>query len=135
LIYAVIGLAGAIGAFLRYAVGLLVPFDGSLSFPYTTLLINWLGCFFLGWFLTAADYRISLKPLFKVGVSTGLIGSFTTFSTFSVETLRLVVEHDRWGAAVIYVLLSVWGGLGMVWAGCRTARYGHKSMESGESAP
>jgi fluoride exporter len=135
LIYAVIALAGAAGALIRYGIGAAIPFNPADSFPYATLFTNCAGCLFLGWFLTTAGYRATWNPALKTGIATGLVGSFTTFSTFSVETVRLGVEAGRWGTAVVYVLLSIWCGIALAWLGHRLAEYGHNRRRHGGVAP
>jgi CrcB protein len=105
-----------VGALLRYSMGLLVHGWWEGSFPLGTLLINFVGSFALGW-LTAWLNRAGKVPVWvKPGIGTGLIGSFTTFSTFSVETISLM-QQQLWGQAALYVGLSLVGGLSLAWAG------------------
>ena len=110
MVYFLVGIAGIIGASLRYLMGL--PFKDTLvhGFPIATFLINMIGCFILGGFTTFLPKLKFLSPSFVTALATGLVGSFTTFSTFSVETVQLMIE-SKWGIAVIYILLSLWGGL------------------------
>src|SRR5689334_3637547 len=87
-------LGGFIGAMLRFAIGewMLQADD---DFPWSTLLINCIGCFFLGWFLTITLLKIKISPEIRLGLSTGMTGSFTTFSTFSVQTVHLfMIGHS-----------------------------------------
>ncbi|MFS0862445.1 fluoride efflux transporter CrcB [Fredinandcohnia sp. 179-A 10B2 NHS] len=98
---------GFFGAILRYLLGeWLITVNG---FPIGTLTVNLIGCFVLGWFLSATSNRIDPKLLLLFG--TGFIGSFTTFSTFSVEVIHLM-EAGKVISALIYILIS--GILGMV---------------------
>lgn len=92
-----VALGGAVGSVLRHAVGLAV------AFPFGTLAVNVAGSFLIGaaW-VWLADRAPGLVPLLMVGV----LGGFTTFSTFSLDTLRLV-EAGRPGAALAYVAASV----------------------------
>lgn len=107
-------IGGFFGAILRYGVGLLLPMtDG---FPLGTLLINLAGSLFLAWLFTITSQRIKLHPLLILGLGTGLTGAFTTFSTFSLETLTLL-EAGRYLSAVLYVLLSLCGGIGFAFLG------------------
>ena len=93
-----VALGGAFGAVARYLVGMAV------AFPLGTLTVNVLGSFAIGlvWTLFAARGLQAWLPL----VMTGFLGGFTTFSAFSLDTLRLV-EGGRYGAAGAYVLASV----------------------------
>ncbi|TCP31525.1 camphor resistance protein CrcB [Scopulibacillus darangshiensis] len=107
MIYLFVGVGGVIGAILRYSVGLALTGQETV-FPIATLLTNLAGCFVLGWFTTYLSKRI--HPFLVTGLGTGLIGSFTTFSTFSVETVTLL-KAAYVGPAFLYVFLSLFGGL------------------------
>jgi CrcB protein len=120
MVYLAIGLAGALGAVLRYWLGEAVSGWWTNSFPIATLVINYLGCIALGWFTGRVSKLPSFPPWLRTGIATGLIGSFTTFSTFSVETLNLL-QNGQWMLALLYVLLSLWGGLVLAWWGIRKA--------------
>lgn len=118
MIYIYVGLAGAVGALARYGLGMMVDSIGPSAFPVSTLLINLIGSFLLGW-LTHMFLRTGkLSPQFVTIVGTGMIGSFTTFSTFSVETIRLL-DESRIGLALLYVFLSITLGLWSSWLGYR----------------
>ena len=82
--YLCVGLGGAVGAMLRYLIGL-VPVGASNGFPIKTLLINILGAFVIG-VLAVLGEKHSLPPLLVLTLKTGVCGGFTTFSTFSLET-------------------------------------------------
>lgn len=124
--YLAIGTGGMIGALLRFWLGLALEPAGG-SFPLGTLTANWIGCLALGWFNTRFS-RLPLPSAIRTGIGTGLIASFTTFSTFSVETHRLI-QSDQPGAA-LYLLSSLWGGLFLLWIGNRIG-----NTEKGEKAP
>jgi CrcB protein len=125
-----VGVAGMIGALLRYSLGLLVDGWWVGAFPLGTLLINIIGSFALGW-LTAWANRVGNVPAWvKPGIGTGLIGSFTTFSTFSVETVTLV-QQQLWGDAALYVGLSLFGGLFFAWAGLSIGMFPRKTRMEG----
>jgi CrcB protein len=102
-------IGGFIGAVLRFEIGEWLPYslDG---FPWSTLLINWSGCLFLGWFLTITLQYVRLRPEIRLGLSSGLTGSFTTFSAFSVQSVHLFMSGHT-AAAFLYLLLSGAGGL------------------------
>lgn len=108
--YIWVGLAGMIGALGRYYLGLAVTFGWIGGFPVGTLLANLIGCFVLGWFTTFVVQRHIIQPQLATAISTGLIGSFTTFSTFSIETVQLITSA-HWLSAGLYLLLSIGGGL------------------------
>lgn len=117
-----VGLAGFLGALLRVGLGyILFWVNPTIYFPYPTLMINLLGSFFLAYFLYLIRYeKIQVTPQLQLAVSTGLLGSFTTFSTLSVETLSLI-QAQAFGLAVIYILLSFSGGFFFSWLGMKLA--------------
>ena len=96
-----VGLGGFAGASLRYLCGM-IPFAG--SFPLITLLINLAGSFCIG--LIAALSGQFLSPNLTLFLKTGFCGGFTTFSTFSLETVQLIGKGKA-PAAVLYAVLSV----------------------------
>jgi len=108
-----VALGGALGAVLRFGVALAV------AFPFGTLAVNLLGSFLIGvvWVLFAARGWQAGLPF----VLTGVLGGFTTFSAFSLDTLRLV-EAGRFGAAGGYVAASVAGSLAACGAGLWLAK-------------
>lgn len=110
-----VGIGGILGAICRYSLSLAVP--NTEIFPFTTLFINLLGCFCLAWLFTSFIKRTPIV----LGVGTGFCGAFTTFSTLSLETL-LLLENSEWLQAVLYVTVSVLGGLACTWLGIRLAR-------------
>ncbi|WP_159887640.1 fluoride efflux transporter FluC [Paenibacillus puerhi] len=103
-----IGIAGAVGALARLGLSMLLNGGEAALLPWGTLLTNWLGCFILGW-LAYSD-RVARHPKLKAALTTGLIGSFTTFSTLSWELLQYVTGR-LWLHAFLYVLASAGGGL------------------------
>jgi len=109
-----------LGALLRYYVGIWIPTASVFGFPLGTLVVNVVGSFLLGWFATWSA-RPSFPLWLKTGIATGFIGSFTTFSTFSVDFLKLV-QHHTWKLAFLYFFLSVFGGLFCAWSGFRVAK-------------
>lgn len=115
-----IGLGGILGALLRYTAGLAVPQGEPGSFPLATFLCNLTGCLALGWLLHAEPGRVRLPPQLRAAVGTGVIGSFTTFSAFSLEMVELV-HRGAWGTAAAYGLGSLWGGLALAALGARLA--------------
>lgn len=116
LLFVMIG--GFFGAICRYLLGEWVkPVHG---FPLGTLLINLIGCLFLGWFLAFVNRSKKIKPEVTLMIGTGVIGSFTTFSTFSVETVHLIQEGHVF-SALFYVSSSTIFGLLLADVGRRWA--------------
>jgi CrcB protein len=111
-----VGLAGAVGSIARYAIGINVD---QARFPWATLGINLSGAFLLGCFLTLALGRVSVAVMTPVAV--GLIGGFTTFSTFAWEGFTIGRTGRPWVAAT-YVVVSVVGGLVAASAGYAMGR-------------
>ena len=107
---ALLALAGGLGALLRYEVERLVRRRTGTDFPFGTLVINVSGSFALGVLLgLAAHHGVSTTLVTVAG--TGLLGAYTTFSTFSVDTVGLV-ERGRTGAAAANLGASLVLGLG-----------------------
>jgi CrcB protein len=101
---------------LRYAIGLNVDQE---RFPSATLAINLTGAFVLALFLTLALGRVSVSVMTPVAV--GLLGGYTTFSTFAWETYTMS-RTGRPGVALVYVLASVLGGVAAASAGYSLGR-------------
>ncbi|WP_185766589.1 fluoride efflux transporter CrcB [Niallia circulans] len=89
MVYLYIGIGGVIGSIARYLCSL-----GAGAFPYHTLAINIIGSFFLGWFTKYITERKKLPPIFSTAIGTGIVGSFTTLSTFSLDTLTLLQKGE-----------------------------------------
>ena len=119
-LYVWVVLGSAIGGALRYAIGraMLPQHSGSFpwaSFPWSTVLINVLGSFVIGFFgtLTVAGSRFQVPEWVRIFVMIGLCGGFTTFSSFSLETYDLL-RTGAWGKALLNAGLSVLLCLGAV---------------------
>lgn len=111
---------GGVGAVLRSWVGELVKqWEWGREFPWGTFAINVVGSFVLG--VVATAFAAEEKAGWRVLLGTGVCGGFTTFSTFSVETLQML-EQQRWVAAGGYVVGSVLAGLLGAWAGWKLAK-------------
>lgn len=117
----VVALGGAIGASMRYLVGRLAIRMGASDFASVTLCVNVLGSFLMGvaaiWLVRRGVGNAQLS-LF---LTTGLLGGFTTFSTFSLDLMRLI-EEGRFGLAGGYASASLVLGLGAIFAGAAVAR-------------
>ena len=111
---------GTAGTLARYAMQGLVQERTGLSFPWGTLVVNLVGCFLLGGIGEYALTHLTIPPEWRIGITVGFFGAFTTFSTFSWETAKLL-EDGEWGRAGAYVLASVVGGVLAVFFGMRIA--------------
>ncbi|MGM0845278.1 MAG: fluoride efflux transporter CrcB [Bacillota bacterium] len=121
MIYILIGLGGAVGSLLRYLTGnLLLDLNPSV-FPYGTLAANLAGSFLLGLLTEAWLKKRKISTELAAAVGTGAIGSFTTFSAFSMETIGLL-KGGHFFMAFLYFLLSVMGGLLAAWSGLQMGK-------------
>ena len=102
--------AGACGAVLRYLVDHVLQRRARAQFPLGILAINVTGSFVLG-LLTGSALHHGVSPTWLTVAGTGLIGAYTTFSTFTFDTVRLA-EADRWRPALVNVAVSIGLGLG-----------------------
>jgi CrcB protein len=104
--YVFIALFAIIGAFARYGQTLVVQGVLGRSFPFATLSINILGSFLMGFLFFETLERINLSPELRTGILTGGLGAYTTFSTFSLESLSLI-ENGEMVKAGLYIGASV----------------------------
>lgn len=112
-----VGIGGAVGAMLRYAISL-IPYKG--DFPALTLVTNLLGAFLIG-FISGAAEKKCLSDNLVLFLKTGVCGGFTTFSTFSLESYKLF-QTNHAVLAVIYMVLSVGLCLAGVFLGMFSAK-------------
>ncbi|MEO2211229.1 fluoride efflux transporter CrcB [Paenibacillus amylolyticus] len=103
-----IGVGGFLGTLTRYAIQLGIP-AAHVGFPWAVLLINAMGSLFLGWFFTIAVPG-KITPQLRLAIGTGFTGAFTTFSTFTLDIVRLS-EGGEWISAAIYMIVSLLAGL------------------------
>ena len=115
-----IAVFGAIGTLARYGLQGLVQVRAGSAFPYGTLLINLTGCFFLGLIGQFMMNRIVLSPEWRLAITVGFFGGYTTFSSFGWETAKML-EDGEWLRATTYVAASVVAGLLLSVAGIRLA--------------
>jgi CrcB protein len=114
-------IGGGMGAMFRYLLaGWIYRVIGS-DFPYGTLVVNILGCFVIGLFLTMAEDRFLISPSVRTFVAVGVIGGFTTFSTFNFETLELL-KDGAISLALLNIGASVGIGLSATWVGAIIGR-------------
>ena len=109
-----IGAGACVGVPARWLLSVWLPTQG--GFPVATLLTNLLGCLVIGLLQTLFLERRGVSPRLQLLLVVGLLGGFTTFSTFSVETVQLITA-GRGDVAILYQLASLGGGLGAVLLG------------------
>jgi len=112
-----VGSGGFVGAICRYALGGLIQRNWTiLLLPSGTLVVNLLGCLLIGLVVGLIDSRGMFGPGARLFLLAGLLGGFTTFSTFGYDTLTLIRNADILRASM-YVLIHVVAGVALVWAG------------------
>lgn len=116
-----IAAGGSIGAVLRYVASSGVHLWLGRGFPYGTLLVNVLGSFIMGLLYELFLQRISVSDEVRALLLVGILGAFTTFSTFSMETISLIEQGDL-SKAALNVLLSVILCLSAAWFGLFVVR-------------
>jgi CrcB protein len=124
--YLVVGLGGALGSMLRFGIGTFIDSSVTKSgqiFPWGTIFANITGCFVIGLVATVSapgTGRYMISPLLLRFITIGMLGGYTTFSSFTLQTLNLWNANQRGGAAV-NVLISVVLCLLGVWLGAAVA--------------
>jgi CrcB protein len=111
-----VGVGGFFGSVARYLVAVLFANQFSSVFPFATLTVNVVGCFLIGIIFALSDRGNILSPEWRVLLTTGFCGGFTTFSTFSYESLRLLQDGEYLYVGA-YVLASVVVGLAATYVG------------------
>ena len=111
-----VALAGALGALARYGLGGFIASRYPSAFPLETLIINVSGSFILGLLFVVLTERFMASPALRASLMVGFVGAYTTFSTFSLETFRLI-EDGSVGLALLNVVASVAAGLLAVYLG------------------
>ena len=117
-VYVAVTLGSAFGGLTRYSMSGAIASAFGETFPWGTLLVNILGSFVIGFFatLTATDGRLFVSATTRQFVMTGLCGGFTTFSSFSLQTLNLMRDDELLAAggniagSVVLCLIAVWIG-------------------------
>jgi len=112
---------GAVGASLRWILAGAVQRAAGGSFPWGTFVVNALGSFLLGFLFVYLIERSSTGELMRLALTVGLLGAFTTFSTYSLESLRLL-QAGAYGLAMANVLGQVVVCLLLTWLGLQIAR-------------
>jgi len=120
-IYFAIAVGGSLGAMSRYWVSMTTYQWLGQNFPHGTLAVNLLGSVAMGFLSVLIVQRFQVSDEIRIGLLAGFLGSFTTFSTFALDTLQLATSEAVF-KAVLYVLLSVALCILGVWAGLAAAK-------------
>ena len=111
-----VGLGGLIGSVARYLVAVLFAGQFTSSLPFATFTVNIAGCFVIGILFALSDRGNILSPEWRVFLTTGFCGGFTTFSTFSYESIRLMQDGEFLYLG-LYAALSVILGFAATYLG------------------
>jgi CrcB protein len=115
--YLWVGLGGFLGAVARYAIAVGLQPVASGRFPWATFSVNCVGCLLIG-ILAGVFARTPVTESIRLFLITGVLGGFTTFSSFGLESIALLRRGD-FGLAMLYILGSVVVGIAAVWLGLR----------------
>jgi CrcB protein len=115
-----IAIFGALGTLARYGLQSAVQQRVAGAFPSGTLVVNLIGCFLIGGIGEYALLHVNFPPEWRLALTVGFLGGFTTFSAFSNETVRLL-QQGYWRSSSLYVLASVIGGILCVATGIKLA--------------
>ena len=110
----IVGLGGFVGANVRYWLGAWIDAQFGLRFPLGTFIINLTGSLLLGFVATLAVERALVDPRWRLAIAIGFVGAYTTFSTFTYESVKLL-EAGAYGLAALNVFGSA--SLGLIGAG------------------
>lgn len=124
-IYIAVGIGGIFGTLLRYCILLIFSAEQMNSFPWATFIANMTGAFLLTWIIFHPFFINRLSSITFVALTTGLIGSYTTFSTLMLE-FTLLIKQNSWLAAV-YLIITILGGLFASFLGYIFAKKTNKS--------
>ena len=119
---AAIAAGGALGAVARFLVAGAVDRWLGAEFPHGTLAVNVLGSFAMGVLIGASAVAWSPSPELRAAIAIGLLGGFTTFSTFSFD-VTVLTGRGEWTPAGVYIIASVFLSIGGLFAGLRAARW------------
>lgn len=121
--FLLVGVGGFIGAVSRFGISSLLLSYFPTRLPAGTLLVNLLGCLLVGYLSGLTERHLLTSPQLRLLLFTGVLGGFTTFSAFGLETVQLLRRNDL-SLALLNVLLSVVGGIFLVWVGFKIGEGG-----------
>lgn len=116
-----IGIGSFIGGIFRFIISQVIQSKSNSDFPWETLGVNLIGCFFIG-LVFGLSIKTNMPEAWRLFLATGLIGGFTTFSAFSIETFNLI-KNDQLLYASTYIGSSVLFGVAATIAGIYLIRY------------
>lgn len=114
--YLFIGLGGFLGSIARFGLASLVQTKTESLFPYGTMLVNIIGCFLIGALMTVSQERFIISQNVRLFLMIGILGGFTTFSSFSYDTFAMIKSGNLFAAGV-NAGASLFGCLIATWAG------------------
>ena len=117
----VAGLGGFVGSAARFWIATETYRILGQDFPYGTLVVNVIGCFLIGFLMMFFEERFVVNPDLRIFLIVGILGGFTTFSSFSYETLSLIREGS-YAAGTTNILCSLLSCLGATWLGGLTGK-------------
>ena len=117
----IVGLGGAAGSMLRYAVHKIFPAQSAAAFPSATLMVNIAGCLLIGMLWSMVSRSLTWNEEMKLLLMNGFCGGFTTFSAFTLEGIGLLKENKT-SLFFVYLTASVVGGLLATFIGIRIAK-------------
>ena len=120
-LYLLVALFGAAGSVLRYSLYLITPRFFYLNFPVSTVIVNLLGSFFIGVCISLFEKSIITENI-RIYIAIGLLGGFTTFSTFSLDLFNLL-NKSLYVEMISYLVLSVFGGVFLFFAGYKITSF------------
>ena len=116
-----VAVGGALGSVMRYGLSMWVHNLAGRGFPYGTLAVNVLGCLAMGFLFVLLVERMGEHTVWRAGLLIGVLGGFTTFSAFSMETFNLI-EQGSLLKAIGNITASLFLCLGATWLGVVLAR-------------
>ncbi|MBS0533355.1 MAG: fluoride efflux transporter CrcB [Proteobacteria bacterium] len=121
MLYAIVFIGGGIGAALRHGVNLAAARLFGTSFPYGTLTVNVVGSLVMGLLTAYFAFKIDMPQHWRLFLTTGILGGFTTFSSFSLD-VAVLYERGQIGLAALYVLASLIVSIAALFAGLALVR-------------
>ena len=116
-----IAIGGGLGSIARFVISREMGNWLGNYLPYGTLTVNVAGSLALGWFITIFVDRSELSSVLRLGLTVGFLGAFTTFSTFSFESLQLLLDGAVW-RAIFNIVINAVACVGMCYLGMQMAR-------------